>query len=379
MVPTNDFLEVATDVGANVLSQVDYAASPLLGPGQQPGIALSAFNNKTIRQASFMVAALAQFLVNTTGDDVLDNATQADILATMALAWPSSALPTATRLTATGSTVGYLFHVTTASATVGATYGNNSETFTVISTLSGGTLLFCTATGAPAGSGTLTKASGTGDSTIAFSSTQALAAYSTPANCRRIEGKIRGAGGGGGGGNNGGTAGAAGLLSALMAASGVIIAGGGLGGPNSTSITKGGAGGSPSTLGSLTGLSVVDALAGGYGGPCASIAGSGTPPGGNGGGANGGGGGAGLSGAGANGAANSGSGGGGGAGNFTGPAASGAGGGAGAEQEFILNSPPATLYYVIGTGGAHGTGATSTYNGGDGADGEICLREYYTG
>jgi len=64
----------------------------------------------------------------------------------------------------------YTFTVTSANATAGATYTNNGATFTVVTTISGGTSLVCTTTGVPAASGTLTKASGTGDATIAFSS-----------------------------------------------------------------------------------------------------------------------------------------------------------------------------------------------------------------
>lgn len=63
----------------------------------------------------------------------------------------------------------YLFTVTSANATAGATYTNNGQTFTVVTTISGATALITTGTGVPAASGTLTKASGTGDSTITFS------------------------------------------------------------------------------------------------------------------------------------------------------------------------------------------------------------------
>lgn len=64
---------------------------------------------------------------------------------------------------------GYTFTVTSANATVGATYTNNGQTFTVLSTIAASTTLRMYGTGAPAASGTLTKASGTGDATIAFS------------------------------------------------------------------------------------------------------------------------------------------------------------------------------------------------------------------
>lgn len=81
-----------------------------------------------------------------------------------------------------------VFTVTAANATAGDTYTNNGATFTVGTTIAGGTTLTCTtATGDPAASGTLTRASGVGDLTITFSSvtwkfsTEALAqaAYAT--------------------------------------------------------------------------------------------------------------------------------------------------------------------------------------------------------
>lgn len=63
-----------------------------------------------------------------------------------------------------------VFICSSANATIGATYTNNSQTFTVLATIAGGTQLVCGSTGSPAASGTLTKASGTGDSTITFAS-----------------------------------------------------------------------------------------------------------------------------------------------------------------------------------------------------------------
>lgn len=64
----------------------------------------------------------------------------------------------------------YVFVITSGNATVGATYTNNGQTFTVKQTIAGGLTLQTSGTGAPAASGTLTKASGTGDSTLSFSS-----------------------------------------------------------------------------------------------------------------------------------------------------------------------------------------------------------------
>jgi hypothetical protein len=65
----------------------------------------------------------------------------------------------------------YTFAVTAANATVGATYTNNGQTFTVVATIASGTTLLMTATGAPypVATGSLVKTSGTGDTTIAFS------------------------------------------------------------------------------------------------------------------------------------------------------------------------------------------------------------------
>lgn len=64
----------------------------------------------------------------------------------------------------------WTFTVTSANATAGATYTNNGHTYTVTSTIVSGTTLLATGDGGvPLTSGTLTKASGTGDATITFS------------------------------------------------------------------------------------------------------------------------------------------------------------------------------------------------------------------
>ena len=47
--------------------------------------------------------------------------------------------------------------MTAANATVGATYTNNAQTFTVLDTITAGTLLQTTGTGDPLSSGTLTS------------------------------------------------------------------------------------------------------------------------------------------------------------------------------------------------------------------------------
>jgi hypothetical protein len=63
----------------------------------------------------------------------------------------------------------YFFTITSGSATVGATYSNNGFIFTVLSSITSQTSLFCSGTGVPTSSGTLTKVTGTGDTTITFS------------------------------------------------------------------------------------------------------------------------------------------------------------------------------------------------------------------
>ena len=71
----------------------------------------------------------------------------------------------------------YTFTVVAASAEVGATYTNNGQTYIVQETVAGETILKCSATGAPAGSGNLIKTSGVGDATIVFSSS--IVVYNT--------------------------------------------------------------------------------------------------------------------------------------------------------------------------------------------------------
>lgn len=64
----------------------------------------------------------------------------------------------------------YTFAVSGVSATIGATYTNNAITFTVVATVSSSSTIIMRGIGKPSASGTLTKASGSGDATIAFTS-----------------------------------------------------------------------------------------------------------------------------------------------------------------------------------------------------------------
>ncbi|WP_261387205.1 gp53-like domain-containing protein [Enterobacter hormaechei] len=70
---TNNFKAFALDPNANVTPQADWETLPALLSGFTAGKASSAQVNKAIRQASFIAAAIAQYVVNKTNQDVLDN------------------------------------------------------------------------------------------------------------------------------------------------------------------------------------------------------------------------------------------------------------------------------------------------------------------
>ncbi len=272
----------------------------------------------------------------------------------------------------------YTFTVTAANATVGATYTNNGQTFTVVYTIAAGTTLVCSATGAPASSGTLTKASGTGDSTISFSSQVNTGTYRRPATTPLyIRVRMVGGGGGGGGGSAAANATAGGAGGNSTFGSSLLTANGG-GGGSGTAAT-GGAGGSASISAPATGV----AFQGGAGtGSCNQNntsgnnnnvmggAGAASPFGGSGAGGAGN-----NSGSTVNAIANTGSGGGGG-GSAT-PGFPGAGGGAGGFVDAVIGSPSATYSFAIGAGGTSGTGAGGGPSGGTGGSGIIEVTEYY--
>ena len=116
----------------------------------------------------------------------------------------------------------YYFIITSGNATAASTYTNNSITFTTFSTVSSSTIVVMTGSGPPTSTGTLTKASGTGDSTITFSR------FIAPIDLhiRMVGG---GAGGSGGGANDGGASGGGGdttFGSSFLTAGGGNIAGG---------------------------------------------------------------------------------------------------------------------------------------------------------
>jgi hypothetical protein len=286
--------------------------------------------------------------------------------------------PTRQKFTSTGTTAGRIFTITAGNATVGATYTNNGQTFTVLSTIAAGTTLFASGAGTPLASGTLTKASGTGDATLTFSASIATAAYTTPANVKWLRVRLCAAGSGGtGSGLAAGTNSTAGGPTYFGADLLKAIGGGAVtGGYN-----PGGAGGTGGSIGAGATGDITAGQAGDTGQYTATgnqYLNSGR------GGSNafqGGGAAVGNAGTGIAGTANTGGGGSGGGGFITAGAVSGSGGGAGEYIEAIISNPltinGGVMYYAVGTGGAAGGAGTGGTAGGAGAAGVIIVEEYY--
>lgn len=292
--------------------------------------------------------------------------------------WSSHLAPTVQKFLSTGTTVGYAFVITSGNATVGATYTNNGNTYTVIATIAAQTIVWMSNSAAPQASGTLTKSAGTGDATLTFSSATPYATFTLATSPRtplyiRVR-AVAGGGGGSGSGTSDGTAAAVGKNTFFGAA--LIQCNGGTFGTRATR----GIGGT-SSLGTGPSGIVLD----GEDGRGQNFQGITTTTGGKDGGD---GGGTPFAGAGAGGnpnddavgkAAKTNSGGGGG-GAGVGNAAStiaGCGGGAGGFVDCIISSPSATYPYIVGSGGAAGGAGTSGHAGGAGAAGIIEVTEYY--
>lgn len=84
--PTNDFLPFGGAVGANVMTQSDYAALATRLSGFASGTASSAQLNKTWRQASLIASMLAQFIVDQSGQNAVDDGTTATLEANLLIA-----------------------------------------------------------------------------------------------------------------------------------------------------------------------------------------------------------------------------------------------------------------------------------------------------
>ncbi len=336
---------------------------PILGGGTGASTANPAFNNLSPLTTKGDILGFstvnARLAVGSNNQILVADSSQ-----TLGVKWTALPAGTAPTYKSFLLTNYYTFTVTAANATLGATYTNNAHTFTVVYTIAGGTTLVCSANGAPAGSGTLTKSGGTGDSTITFASAVNTGTYNLPAGCSYIRVVMVGGGGGGGAANtNTGTTG-----SDTTFGSSFLTAHGGVGGQPTANL--GGAGGTATIAAGANGIACTGN--GGAGGTSLTTVSCGS------------GGGGGLFGGGASalnaaagatglsGAANTGGGGGGGS---AGGAGTGAGGGGGGGLDCIISSPSATYVFVVGAGGA---GATAGGNaGGPGGDGAIYVYEYY--
>ena len=360
MCPENDFLPFCpTDTGLNLMTQADYSVATNRSIGNQPGIASSKLVNKAVRQSTFIAAQLAQFVANRTGSNVLDdgNATTfLNLLSTALLQAPPS--PTIQKFTSGSGTYNrsYVFVIGSGNATVGATYTNNGITYTVSATVSAATQVVMTGSGSPLTSGTLTKASGTGDATLTFSQVYAP---------QYIKVKMVGGGGGGGGsstaaGNNAGNGGNGGNTTFGTT---LLVANGGTGGSGTTGAAVGGTaslGTGPVgiALSGGTGQDRQQSVAGGVG--LMGAAGASTPFGGPG-------------------SANTGAGGY--AATISNSTAniSNAGGGAGGYVDAIIYNPSATYSYAVGAAGTAGAAGTSGVAGQAGSAGMIIVEEHFSG
>ncbi|AOK62011.1 hypothetical protein WM29_23060 [Burkholderia ubonensis] len=79
----NNFKAFAAAAGANVMTQADYEALAALLTGFQSGTAQSQQLNKVWRQSSIMASVLAQFIVDLTGQDAIDDGTTTTLLANL--------------------------------------------------------------------------------------------------------------------------------------------------------------------------------------------------------------------------------------------------------------------------------------------------------
>lgn len=268
-----------------------------------------------------------------------------------------TAPPTTQRFTSGSGTYNknYTFVITSGSATVGATYTNNGITYTVYATVSSATQVVMSGNGAPTASGTLTKASGTGDATLTFS--QVLAPL-------YLRVRMVGGGGGGQGGGTGTTGGT-----------------GGTGGNTTfgtTLLEANGAAGRTGGTASLGTGPIGIALSGAQGGDKINAGGNNSQSGRDGAASPFGGAGAGEHGTtGNNAVANTGSGGAGGGFNAGVTGFGGAGGGAGGYVDAIISAPSATYAYAVGAGGSAGSAGTTGSAGGTGGSGAIEVTEFY--
>lgn len=104
--PTNDIKPFAAAGGANVLTQAEYLALAALSTGFSSGKANSKEVNKAIRQATFVASALAQFICDKSGSDVLDDGNVAGLVTKLLSAINKTSQPLDATLTALAGLVG---------------------------------------------------------------------------------------------------------------------------------------------------------------------------------------------------------------------------------------------------------------------------------
>lgn len=110
--PTNDFKTFASAGGANVVSQAAYEAlTTLIANGFSTGTANSSQLNKVWRQSSILAAVLAQFIVDNSGANAVDDGTTATLLLNLKAAVSSGAV--LGRIATAGGTVDALTAVFT--------------------------------------------------------------------------------------------------------------------------------------------------------------------------------------------------------------------------------------------------------------------------
>ena len=78
--PVNNFKPFAIASGSNVTSQTEWEGLIALSTGFTAGLARSAQINKALRQGTVMASVLAQFMAETTGEDVLDDGDTAKLV-----------------------------------------------------------------------------------------------------------------------------------------------------------------------------------------------------------------------------------------------------------------------------------------------------------
>lgn len=232
---TNNFKPFATGAGANVLSQADYESLAALSSGFQAGKASSAQINKALRQGAVMASILAQFIADSSGNDVLDNGNTAAILANLK-AGLLSASP--------GRLIGV--RVITSSGT----YTPSAGTKSIVVEVQG-------AGGGGAGAGT------TSSSAIAIGSGGSAGAYakSLITNLSAAYAVVVGLGGSGGNGSANGLNGGASSFGSLITANGGFGGGFSNGVPPALNNSTGTATASGGNLINITGSSPVIAMA----------------------------------------------------------------------------------------------------------------------